>query len=133
MMLDSSVLIAHLRGDDTRAALRLVRALERRERLLLPDIVQMEVLCGARDVATFKLLEEKLLRHERFVPTDRHLLTRRAALLYARCRWSGITPRSPNDCLVACCAIESGEPLLHQDRDFARIAAVEPALRLVMN
>ena len=51
-------------------------------------------------------------------------------MLYARCRWQGITIRSPNDCLIAACAVEAGEPLLHADRDFERIAAIEPRLRL---
>jgi predicted nucleic acid-binding protein len=59
---------------------------------------------------------------------DPRLLHRRAAALYARCRWSGFTPRSGNDCLIAGQAIESREPLLHDDRDFVRMEAVEPAL-----
>ena len=50
--------------------------------------------------------------------------------LYARCRWEGITLRSPNDALIAACAIESGEPLLHADVDFERMAQFEPRLRL---
>ena len=55
----------------------------------------------------------------------------RGARLYVRCRWAGFTPRSGNDCLIACCAIEADEPLLHEDRDFCSIAEVEPALVLV--
>ncbi len=53
---------------------------------------------------------------------------RYASLLYARCRWCGISIRSANHCLIAACAIEAGEPLLHADRDFERIAIVEPKL-----
>ncbi|MBM4197060.1 MAG: PIN domain nuclease [Gammaproteobacteria bacterium] len=131
MMLDSSVLIGHLRQSNTPEVRRLRKALETREPLILPDIVLMEVLSGARDLAAFLRLEQNLLRHRRFVPQDGRALARHAAWLYARCRWAGITPRSPNDCLVACSAIEAGEPLLHQDRDFERIASIEPALRLV--
>lgn len=55
-----------------------------------------------------------------------------AGALYARCRWAGITPRSPHDCLIAQTAIEHGLPLLHDDRDFERIADVEPGLRLLV-
>ena len=40
-------------------------------------------------------------------------------------------PRSGNDCLIACCAIEAGQPLLHEDRDFLSIAEIEPTLVLV--
>lgn len=51
--------------------------------------------------------------------------------LYARCRWQGITIRSPDDCLIAACALEAAQPLLHADRDFERIAAIEPQLQLI--
>ena len=42
-----------------------------------------------------------------------------------------MTLRSPNDCLVAACAVEADEPLLHADKDFERIASIEPRLRFV--
>lgn len=54
-----------------------------------------------------------------------------AAGIYARCRWSGITIRSANDCLIAAECIELDQPLLHRDLDFTRIAAIEPALQLI--
>ncbi len=54
-----------------------------------------------------------------------------AGTLYARCRWHGITPRRPHDCLIAQHALEAGVPLLQADRDFARLAQVEPALQLL--
>lgn len=51
-----------------------------------------------------------------------------AGALYARCRWRGYTPRSPHDCLIACIAVARRVPSLHDDRDFERIAEIEPAL-----
>ncbi|MBN8727072.1 MAG: hypothetical protein J0H15_05140 [Xanthomonadales bacterium] len=36
-----------------------------------------------------------------------------------------------NDCLIAASCIELDQPLLQWDRDFARIADVEPRLRLI--
>lgn len=51
-----------------------------------------------------------------------------AGALYARCRWAGITPRSPHACLIAQLAVEHGVPLLHDDRDFEAIAGVETRL-----
>jgi hypothetical protein len=130
-MVDSSVWIAHLRGTNSAAVRRLTSALSKREPIGLPDIVLMEVLRGARDAQTFLRLERAFLTLPRFVPADPRQLARNAAHLYARCRWAGFTPRSGNDCLIACCAIEAGEPLLHEDRDFRSIAEVEPALVLV--
>ena len=131
MIVDSSVWIAHLRGTNSPAARRLAAALTRKEPIGLPDIVLTEVLRGARDVSAFLQLERALLTFPRFVTADPRQLARNAAHLYARCRWAGFTPRSGNDCLIACCAIEAGEPLLHEDRDFRSIAELEPALVLV--
>lgn len=131
MIVDSSVWIAHLRGTKSVAARRLAAVLGNREPIALPDIVLMEVLRGARDVVAFLQLERVFLTLPRFVPADPRQLARNAAHLYARCRWAGFTPRSGNDCLIACCAIEAGQLLLHEDRDFRSIAKVEPALMLV--
>jgi predicted nucleic acid-binding protein len=40
-------------------------------------------------------------------------------------------PRSANDCVVAAVAVEARIPLLHDDRDFEQLVAVETRLRLV--
>lgn len=128
MIVDSSVWIAHLRGTDSRATRRLHGALAAGETIRMPDVVLMEVLRGARDGNSFLRLEQLLLALPRLVAADARLLYRRAAHLYARCRWAGFTPRGGNDCLIACLAMETGEPLLHDDRDFPRIAKIEPAL-----
>ena len=45
-----------------------------------------------------------------------------AADIYRNIRGKGFTIRSPNDCLIAACAIRNGVPLLHADRDFDVIA-----------
>lgn len=131
MIVDSSVWIAHLRGTGSPGSRRLASALARRELIPLPDMVLLEVLRGARSARDFLRLERAFLTLPRFAPADPRQLVRNAAHLYARCRWAGFTPRSGNDCVIACCAIEAGQPLLHEDRDFVRIAEVEPALVLV--
>lgn len=131
MIVDSSAWIAHFRGSGSRAATRLASALTRREAIRLPDVVLMEVLRGAGDMARFLRLERSLLTLPRFIPADPVHLARAAGHLYARCRWAGVTPRSGNDCLIACCAIEAGEALLQEDGDFIHIARIEPKLLLV--
>jgi len=47
-----------------------------------------------------------------------------AAQLYRNCRTKGITPRSTIDCLIVQIAIEHDLFLLHNDKDFERIAEV---------
>lgn len=95
----------------------------------MPAVVFQEVLQGARDPGHFLRLQEQLEAVQAFIPQAPRETARLAAWLYARCRWAGITLRSPNDCLIAACAIETDEPLLHADIDFERIAAIDPRLR----
>jgi predicted nucleic acid-binding protein len=126
---DSSAWIEFLRGTPSQVGRRLRAMLRAGEIVLLPDVVLQEVLQGARDPGHFMRLREQMEEVRPFVPQDPRALAQLAAWLYARCRWQGITLRSPNDALIAACAIESGEPLLHADVDFERIATVEPRLR----
>ena len=130
MIADSSAWIEMLRGRNSPIGLRLEKALRRGERLLMPDTVYQEVLQGASDVHHFIRLQSQLELVPPYVPDDPREIARLAAMLYVRCRWQGITIRSPNACVIAACAIEADEPLLHADRDFDRIAAVEPRLQL---
>lgn len=131
MIADSSAWIEFLRGRPSAAGRRLEQALRTGEFLVMPDIVLQEVLQGARDPQHFARLSERLRAVPRLVLDEPGATAQRAAWLYARCRWSGITLRSPNDCLIAACALEADEPLLHADADFDRIGSIEPQLRFV--
>ncbi len=131
MIADSSAWIQLLRSTGSAVDLRLRRALTRGEALRMPDVVYQEVLQGARDPQHFMRLQAQLDLVPPFTPEDARENARQAAMLYARCRWQGITIRSPNDCIIAACAIEAREPLLHADRDFLAIATIEPRLRLL--
>lgn len=131
MIADSSAWIHFLRATGSPVDLRLRQALHRREPLRMPDVVYQEVLQGARNAPHFIRLQVQLDVVPTYVADDVRETSRQAAMLYARCRWQGITIRSANDCLIAACAIEADERLLHADRDFLAIASVEPRLRLI--
>jgi hypothetical protein len=131
MIADTSAWIEFLRATDSSADRRLRRAFRDGEKVWMPDIVYREVLQGASKPSIFYELQELLDTMSAYVSLDPWALSRNAALLYARCRWQGFTVRSPNDCLIAACAVEAGEPLLAQDRDFAAIARIEPKLQLI--
>ena len=128
MIADSSAWIEYLRATGSPQLLRLMHAIARRQRLVMLDVVYQEVLQGAGGAPQFIRLQQMLDEVSCWTPSDSRETAREAAMLYARCRWQGITIRSPNDCLIAACAIEADMPLLHADRDFERIAAVEPRL-----
>ncbi|GHT53391.1 twitching motility protein PilT [Bacteroidia bacterium] len=53
-----------------------------------------------------------------------------AALMYMKCRKSGITIRSTVDLIIAQTAIENNLYLLHNDNDYINIATVVPDLKL---
>jgi predicted nucleic acid-binding protein len=131
MIVDSSAWVELLRSTGSRIDLRLRRALRAGDPVAIPDVVYQEVLQGANGPRHFLRLQEQLDAVPAFVPQDARETARHAAMLYARCRWQGITIRSPNDCIIAACALEAAQPLLHADRDFERIAAVEPQLQLI--
>lgn len=130
MLVDSSVWIAYLRGENLIEVRMLSDALEQGAPVWLAPPILQEVLQGADSPDRFRRWD-RVLGELPMVIADPLEAARSAAHLYARCRWAGVTPRSANDCLIATHAILGGRPLLHRDRDFGLIAGVEPKLVLV--
>jgi len=130
ILVDAAVWIDLLRNRETVPAARLRKLIELGEAAAAPVIVQ-EVLQGAANPAS----SAKLRRYFTGIPllgSSRTVaLHVAAAELYARARWRAITPRSPNDCLIAATAIDEDVLLLHDDRDYERLAAIDPRLKLV--
>lgn len=131
MIADTSAWVEFLRTTGSRCDLRLRKAFRTEQTVWVPAVVVQELLQGARNPAQFARLDAQLERLPALDTSPARDLARDAAMLYARCRWQGLLLPSPNDCIVAACAIASGMPLLAQDRDFEAIAQVEPALRLM--
>jgi predicted nucleic acid-binding protein len=121
IFVDSSVWIAHLRGHRT-AATAALEAAAGREPLLLGDLVLLEVLQGARDEAhAIKL--EIALRRFRIVPLLAEDLAVKAARNDRTLREAGVTVRKTVDIVIGTYCIELDHTLLHDDRDFAPMAA----------
>ena len=128
MLVDTAVWIDWIRGRETVATRLLDIALDKGDVVLAPVIVQ-ELLQGARDEPSLKELKAMLSGQPMLMPgLDTHVL---AAEVYARCRWRGLTVRSPHDCLIACLVLEHDEPLLAEDRDYRVIRQVLPDLELL--
>ena len=101
MLVDSSVWIPFLRGDVTPEVELLSGALEQANPVWLAPPILQEVLQGADSAERFARWD-RVLGELPMVPEGNARETARgAALLYARCRWQGVTPRSANDCLIA--------------------------------
>ncbi len=131
MIVDSSVWIAYLRGDDVLEVGLLIDALDHGQPLWLTPPILQEVLQGADSPDRFNRWDRVLGELPMVIAPDPREAARAAAHLYARCRWAGVTIRSANDCLIATYAILSAIPLLHRDRDFNLIAKVEPKFMLI--
>ena len=122
MLVDSSVWIAYLRGENLIEVELLTDALEQGAPVWLAPPILQEVLQGADSPERFTRWDRVLGELPMVIAPDAREAARSAAHLYARCRWAGVTPRSANDCLIATHAILAGMPLLHRDRDFGLIA-----------
>lgn len=128
-LVDTTIWIDWLRAKDTAPARALAALLHEGEAALCPVILQ-ELLQGAASPAALRTLKGRFSALPMLVPLppiEQHAL---AGELYARARWSGLTPRSPHDCLIAATAVAADVPLLHDDRDFEVLARVERRLRL---
>jgi predicted nucleic acid-binding protein len=132
VLVDTSVWIDFLRGAPTAQVATLEALLEGDDVVGTAPIILQEVLQGADSPARFEQWRREfsgLMCYLPLDPIDTHF---EAARLYASCRRAGSTPRSSNDCLIACIAIEHDLTLLENDRDFRAIAAVEDRLKLLV-
>lgn len=127
VLVDTTVWIDWLRGRSSPATARLDRLLDDGDAALAPVILQ-ELLQGAASPQALRTLQRRFGGLPLLEPQPGAQTYAEAGTLYARCRWAGVTPRSPHDCLIAVTAIEHGVALLHDDRDFEQIAGVEPRL-----
>jgi len=130
-LVDTSVWIGFLRGDDVPAVGRLRRRLTRGEPVALTPVIYQERLQGADSEARFVRFQEHFGSQRFVVPADPVGAAAEAALIYFRCRRAGITVRSTIDCAIVQVALEHQLLLLHNDRDFVQIGGVIPELTLI--
>lgn len=127
-LVDTSVWLDFLRGQHT-GKVEHLKLLLSQDTAHLADIIYQEILQGARSQTDLTRLRD-YFRDQRFCASPTRASFEAAAEIYARARWTGLTIRSNNDCLIAQLAIEQDLVLLHDDADFEKIAKVEPRLKL---
>jgi predicted nucleic acid-binding protein len=120
IVVDSSVWIAQLRAQSSPAVAAL-SGMPSPTRIIVGDLVLMEVLRGARDERHAESLE-RAMRRFRVEPMVDVALALAAARHSRFLRGRGVTIRKTIDLLIATFCIERGHALLHQDRDFDLIA-----------
>jgi predicted nucleic acid-binding protein len=126
ILVDSSVLIAFLKGSATAGARKFREILDHQIPFGIPAIVYQEVLQGARSEKEYKLIRGYLGSQRFFHPKDPVDSYAKAAKIYFDCRRKGVSVRSTIDCLIAQIAMEHDLLLLHEDRDYEAMSAVAP-------
>lgn len=96
----------------------------------LTGVVYQEVVQGVSSREEFDRTSEYLGSQTFYHPRDPVESYKEAARVYFDCRRAGITIRSSVDCLIARISIEHELMLLHDDRDFEKMAEVVPELVL---
>ena len=128
IVIDSSVWIGNLRNHDT-GAVRKLRALDpMQSAIVVPDLVLLEVLRGARDEASAARIERNLSKFD-IIQLGGKPIAVSAARHYRRLRGMGITIRSCIDLLIGAFCIERGASLLHHDRGDFELMAKHLGLR----
>jgi hypothetical protein len=122
LIADTSAWIEWLRQRETPADLALDAAF-RDDHVVLLEPVKAELLFGARDRAEVGELRRLLeaVDFELVYPRDDF---ESAIELQHTARHRGVTVRGLMDCLIAAMALRLELPILHHDRDFARLAPV---------
>lgn len=123
IVVDSSVWIDFLRGNESAAADEFGKLLRRGDALATTEVIYTEILQGVRDDAQAAQVETHLRAYPALRSDDLTCWSL-AAKLYRTARRRGITIRNTTDCMIAAPCIQFGAALLHKDADFDRLATV---------
>ncbi len=123
ILVDTSVLIAYLKGQKTRKTDLLDAILSRDIPFGISVHTYQEVLQGARDEREYKRLREYLDSQVIYHLPEGREIYEKAARLFFDLRRKGITVRGSIDVHIALIAIENNLMLLHDDHDFDLIAS----------
>ena len=131
ILVDTSVLIDYLKGQENRKTNLFHIVMERGIPYGISNIIYLELLQGARSTAEFDTLKEYLETLEFFEISDDRKTYENIARLNILCRSSGVTVRNTIDLIIAQIAIDNNLMLLHNDKDFDRIASVTGELKIL--
>lgn len=124
VLVDTSVLIPFLKGIKDEKVERFSYVLEAGIPFGISSLIYQEVLQGVKNEREFKMVKGYLGSQRFYGLKDAKMSYEEAAMIYYRCRKRGITIGSTIDCLIAQTAIENNILLMHDDKDFERMAEV---------
>jgi predicted nucleic acid-binding protein len=124
VLVDTSVLIGYLQGDENNAVRRFQYVLDKNIPFGVNSLIYQEVLQGVKTEKDFDKTKKYFDTQRFYSLKDEKESYASAAKIYFRCRKKGLTIGSTIDCLIAQTAIENNLYLLHNDSDFDNIAKV---------
>ncbi len=128
ILVDTSVWIDFLRNKKNDQVSKLDTLIRERIPFGINEFIYQELLQGTKDVQEFKLLKS-YLDTQRFYPLPNEKTPyAEAAKRYFLCRREGYTIRSSIDMLIVQTCISHKLSLLHNDKDFEKIAKIEKKL-----
>lgn len=129
ILVDTSVLIDFFKGNTNEKVEKFEWILKNKIPFGITHLIYQEILQGAKDEKEFELLKEYLSTQQFYELTKGKKSYEEAALLYFKCKKRGINLRSTVDVIIAQIAIENNLYLLHNDRDYSKIAEFENRLK----
>lgn len=124
ILVDTSVLIDFLKGEDNQAVEKFLQIIDRDIPFGICPLVFLEVLQGAATEKDFELVREYLQSQAFFDLKDGRESIAQAARISFELRRKGKAVGSSIDLLIAQTAIDNDLYLLHNDSDFGRIKQV---------
>lgn len=124
VLVDTSVMIDYLRGNEDDTILTLQRIIDNNIPFGINSFIYQEVLQGVATGKDFTRVRKYLDTQRFYGLKDKRESYASAAKIYFGCRKKGMTINSTIDCLIARTAIENNLYLLHNDADFDNIAKV---------
>ncbi len=124
VLVDTSVMIDYLQGNENDAVLRFQYVLDNGIPFGITPLIYQEVLQGIKTEREFDKVKRYLDTQRFYLSQDERESYASAARIYFKCRKKGITISSTIDCLIVQAAIENNLLLLHNDSDFDGISKV---------
>jgi predicted nucleic acid-binding protein len=130
ILVDTSILIGYFKGLSGSPYDKLDEIIDGQIPFGINNHIYQEVLQGAKTEKEFNQLKEYLDALPFYDLHNGRESYKNAALMYMKCRKSGVTVRSTVDLIIAQTAIEHNLYLLHNDNDYINIAKVIKGLKL---
>lgn len=130
VLVDTSVLIGYFKGLNGSPYDKLDEIIDNQIVFGINNHIYQEILQGAKTETEFNQLKAYLEILPFYDLHNGKKSYENAALMYMKCRKSGVTVRSTVDLIIAQTAIENNLYLLHNDNDYINIATVIQELKL---